>query len=129
MHKGETSGSSEQLTRSAYFLNISVGAKIHSRITVDPAQSVLMYMHTLRVQRCLEVWPPPLPTVHYSIKVRGCSMYSLNAFIHLAATAPSTVLWSELRVAFITLTALNPLGSSGASSSFCFVVPIARIHD
>lgn len=72
------------------------------------------------------------PTPHYivqSMKVRGFSKYPLNAVIHLAAMAPSTVRWSELSVTFIMFTVLNPRSSSGAGTRVGAVVPTARMQD
>jgi hypothetical protein len=69
------------------------------------------------------------PDATHSMKVNGFSKYPLKAANHLAPTAPSTVLWSELKVTFIDCTVLNPLSSSGAGTNFGDVAPMARIHD
>lgn len=61
--------------------------------------------------------------------VAGSSIYSWKCCSHLAATAPSTVLWSALNVTVITFTSLKPLMLSGSSTSFLLVVPTAKMHD
>lgn len=63
------------------------------------------------------------------MNVNGFSRYPLNAAIHRAATAPSTVRWSELSVTFIICTVLNPRSSSAAGTSVASVDPTARMHD
>jgi hypothetical protein len=65
----------------------------------------------------------------HSMKVNGFSKYPLKAFNHLAPTAPSTVLWSELNVTFIIWAVLKPFSVSGAGTRVGTVAPIARMHD
>jgi hypothetical protein len=65
----------------------------------------------------------------YNMKVKGFSMYPLNAFNHLAAIAPSTVLWSADRVAFIIWATLKPFSLEASGSNRSTVPPIAKIHD
>eukprot|EP00879_Flechtneria_rotunda_P011692 GHRR01012213.1.p1 GENE.GHRR01012213.1~~GHRR01012213.1.p1 ORF type:complete len:191 (+),score=37.59 GHRR01012213.1:809-1381(+) len=79
---------------------------------------------------CMQGLSPPLQsitkTAHtYTIISNGFSMYCLNAFIHSAPTAPSTTLWSQLNVTFITCTSAN--SPSSTSSTLGKAAPTARM--